>query len=54
MNPLDTSAASSPGLLSHGDRLHTSDWSLAAVSCGNSAGRMAGVLRVLAGGELLD
>lgn len=23
-----------PGLLSHSDRLHTSDWSLAAVSCG--------------------
>lgn len=54
MNPLGTSAASSPGLLSHGDHLHTSDWSLAAVSCGNSTGRMAGVLRVLAGGELLD
>ncbi len=54
MNPLDTSAAPSPGPLSHGDRLRTSDWSLAAVSWGNSTGRMAGVLRVLFGGELLD
>lgn len=53
MNSLDTSAAPSPGLLSHGDRLHTSDWSLDVVSCGNSAFRVAGVLRVLAGGEPL-
>lgn len=54
MNPLDTSAAPSLALLSHGDRLHTFDWSLVAVSCGTGAGHMTGVLRVLSGGELLD